>query len=307
MVARRLVVTGSDRGYFTYARQCLLSWVDEVRDADLAILDFGLTDEQRRFFESLGAIVRRPAAPVVRGDPPGRPGFYARPRLPRLFPDHEALMWIDADTVLLDGRAVDELFAASADGALAVVPELHHAYHRYGATEPRLNALHLRAERSGERWLRGPLSYQAFQEIYGETVAESLAFRPVLNSGVFALLRDAPTWRRWDEELAKTDGADPDFHDQAALNATVALHDLPVETLAATNNWLPACALPLVDADRRRLVTPSPEHEPIRIVHFAGLASDHKLTLPTRSGESFETLPCQFRERLMGLGPDRPA
>jgi hypothetical protein len=302
MVARRLVVTGSDRGYFAYARQCLLSLADEVRGADLAVLDFGLSDEQRRFCQSLGALVRRPS-PIVPDDPPGRPGFYAWPQLPRLFPDHDALAWIDADTVMFDGGAVDDLFAASAGGALAVVPELHHAYHRYGCSEPRINALHLRTRRFGGPWLRGPLSYQPFQKLYGEAVAESLAFRPVLNSGFFALLRDSPAWEAWGEELAKTDGADPAFHAQAALNVTVALHDLPVETLSATNNWLTSFALPRVDLDRRVLVTPSPEHEPIRVVHFAGLAGDSALTFETRSGGRFETRPTELRERLRGRAP----
>jgi len=306
----RLVVTGCDAGSFPLARQCVFSLIERVRGVDVAVLDFGLDDEQRSFFRAHGAWVRAPDISVLPGVAQRRRGVFSRPLLPQIFPDHELLMWLDADSVVLQGRAVEDFFAASLGGAIAIVPELHHAYHRYSATESRLNALHLRAKarrwRGRQAWLRGPISYDPYRALYGETVAERLAFRPVLNTGAVALRRDAPVWARWARELGRADPeAIPEFDDQAALNVAVELHDLPVEALSATHNWLPAKALPLVDPDHGVLRTPSPDHEPIGILHFAGLARDRGLVLETMAGGRLEVQPPQLLEALKALEPAR--
>lgn len=304
----RLIVTGCDAGYFPLARQCVLSVIERVRGVDVAVLDLGLDDEQREFFRAHGVRVRAADLSVPPGVELAQRGAFSRPLLPQLFPDHELLMWLDADTVVFQGGAVEDFFAASLGGAIAIVPELHHAYHRYGATEPRLNALHLRAQasrwRGRQAWLRGPISYDPYRALYGETVAERLAFRPSLNTGVLALRRDAKAWALWARELGRAEPeALPKFHDQAAMNVAVDLHDLPVETLSATHNWLIAKALPLADPDGRSLRAPSPDRESIGILHFAGLPRDRELVLETTTGGRLQVPPAQLLEELKSLAP----
>ena len=52
----------------------------------------------------------------------------ARPHLPRYFPDHDPIVWIDADCWIQDWRAVAMLKLAAADFGLDIVPEIGRSY-----------------------------------------------------------------------------------------------------------------------------------------------------------------------------------
>jgi hypothetical protein len=172
---------------------------------------------------------------------------------------------------LQDARAIELLIRAAADQTLAIVPELHPAY------------AHLYNRGNARR-----LVYETAKAGWDEEIARNLLAQPILNSGVFALRRDAPHWLAWQEQLR--DGLSQSagkLLEQTALNLAVYGNDLPFHALPAWCNWVCVHASPVIDLARRCLTEPTLPHEKLSIIHVTTLR-DQRAAINTTDGKQVE-------------------
>ncbi len=199
----------------------------------------------------------------------------AKPELDLLFPDHEMLLWLDADTWVQRWTAVELVLGAAAGGALAVVPD-------GGRFWPRQTEV---------RWLFG--GWRGFAQLrtfnfknawharLGVAICRELGTRALLNAGVFALRRDAPHWasmREWRDRVLRH--GKPFTSDQLAMVLAVYIDKLPVELLSAGCNFIGPHR---VDAENIALLESYFPYPPVGIVHLSAqkrMRFDTSVTTP---------------------------
>jgi hypothetical protein len=274
MKARRVIITGADAGYFRYLERAVRSVRAQVEGAAiaLAVLDLGLTRDQRAAIATLADLVVEPGWDYDLPDRARLPAHWraytARPHLPRHVPGYDAYLWLDADAWVQQGDAVTQFFAAAAGGSVAIVPEVHPAYR---------NQHEARAE--FESVIRA-----AFESAFGPDVAHRLYRKPHLNTGAFALAADAPHWQAWSETLgqalareaasAAAEVRQPSrvpsrerLAEQCALNVVVYEQGLPAAYLPPRCNWICHHAAPRRDPASGLMTEPIPPFAPLGIVH----------------------------------------
>jgi len=271
-VNRRVITSAADSKYFPLLCSLVRSICDkpEAKSVDLAVLDLGLQPAERAWLVERGVHVAAPLASVHRTTSKQQYAFSSRPLLPECFPGYDVYMWIDADAWVQDWAAVDLYFEGAAGGALAIVPSFDRGYREL------LPTLTLKTRLGVEYGLRSWM-YDSYRRCYGRSAAQRLAFKPTLNSGVFALRGDAPQWREWQDCYRRSRHSRRMFgFDQIALTYAVYERGLEVEYLPAWCNWVCSRGLPKVDSRREALVEPFLPHCTLGIVH---------LVLDTKQGE----------------------
>ncbi|MBF0373698.1 MAG: hypothetical protein HQL39_09800 [Alphaproteobacteria bacterium] len=273
-----IIITAADSAYFPLCRSLLASIRGHAEGAsvDLGVLDVGLTPEQRRWLEGIGARVAAPDRGVVLPDRPlAGPGLLAmaaRVFLPRHFPGHAVYAWIDADAWVQDGAVLGLLTGAARRHGFCLVPELHRAYDYLftpGLGHPAREMHHL-----------------AYTGYFGAATADQLSTLPVANSGVFAGAADAPQWGAWADVMATCALRPMDqFLEQAALNFALAVGAMTAWRLPSTCNWICAHALPMLDG-RGRLVEPIEPHGVIEIIHLTTLKDQDAVPVARVEGGS---------------------
>lgn len=235
---------------------------------DVCILDVGLTGEQRSLLAT-GATGCRVAHIAQPGwDIPGRftsqaPSYLraltARPFLPKYFPQYDTYIFLDADVWLQDWRAIDALIHAAANGALGVIPEVHHNYLSTYRLRPQTRHL-LREDYAG---------------CFGDQAADDMIARPVINSGIFSLRKHSPCWAAW--AAAMNLAAQRRFSrlaEQSALNYAIYSGNISFYPLPAWCNWICSDALPAFDPGSGRFYTPTLPRELISILHLTDYKKD---------------------------------
>ena len=255
-----IVVSAADAGYFPLLQDTVASVRALNRDVAIGILDLGLDAAQRQWLAERVADVVRPGWDV---DFPGQDrtpetlkAQVARPFLPRHFPGYEMYFWLDADAWLQEWRAVELYCAAAGHDKLAIVPEIDRAYKRHYKRP---------------KWFGFTLAWKCYREAFGWRAADRLGRNPMVNSGAFALHRDAPHWEAWRRLLAGVLQRSRFFlGEQTALNYAIFAEHLPANFLPAYCNWMPGDAAPAFDDRRGLFVEPYAPHEPIGVMHLAG-------------------------------------
>ncbi|MCM0021843.1 MAG: hypothetical protein NBV67_17775 [Tagaea sp.] len=283
-----VVVTGADAKYFRFAADTLRSLLalGLEREARLALLDFGLADDQRQWAAARGISVvpvgwdielgtsREPELAKM-GD--GYKAMTARPFLPAYFPDAGVIQWIDADAWVQTAEGVRGPLEAAKRHGFAVVPELHRAYaHLYSGGEG-TQAMHRTAAAKS----------------FGDGVAAALARNPILNSGLFAGRADSPVWGKWrDFAAAGMARHVSKYTEQIALNlacyTTLGTSDGDaVQFLPAEYNFCCGLALPKIDRQTRAVLDPKFPNAPVHVVHLVGMTERREFACPT--GGTFES------------------
>ncbi|GBQ13426.1 glycosyl transferase [Komagataeibacter rhaeticus] len=279
----RIIVTGCDSTYFVLVAELVAS-IRAYRPTPIGVIDCGMTPDQRATLHAQGIRVLPPFIP----DYAPRRALRRRPSLginisklwlDRMLPEFDLILWLDADTWVQDGMAVERLFAAARSGTLAIVPEI-------GAK---------RADLLGVRWIcPGWMQIRSF--LYKNAARARLPFsirrrigaKPLLNAGVFCLHRQAPIWpvlRRWQalilprRNMAFT-------QDQLCMALAVYIDGLPVTFLDNSHNYLGPWLLDEATGQLANLFFP---HAPVGIVHMASqkamrAALDNTMPVPTVQG-----------------------
>lgn len=257
-----VIVTAASQDYAHLLKGLVLS----IRDGEqgsrpanrlpIKVLDLGLTDET---VDDLSAhCVLEPAPdppfPVHHDDHPRSLllSRALRPFLPRFFPGFRVYTWLDADTWVQDVTALSVLRDAALVAGLAVVPAFDRSY------------ACLYDKRSEHyRWMQPVIA-----QVFGDSVATDLAFRPIINSGVFSATPSSPLWTTFAEGVQAVFSKSRLIRDQPAFNVAVYRHKIPFYPLPSRYNWLCLHRLPRLDQERRVLTAPALPHEDLSILHL---------------------------------------
>lgn len=266
-MTKTLFISGADRNYFPM----LLEWVyalracDEAKDAPVAILDAGLTDDQKKIIAPLVTHIHSPdwpfpvAAHKVRGREYLK-SCLCRPFINRYFPGYDIYFWMDADTWVQNPRAIPLFIEGANRRKIALTGQVDRAYPRQ-----------LRVKWLGPwPWkVRGFYFSNALKAFGFEKAREILPYH-VLLAGAFALHKDAPHWDRWQHLVRHTADRGKLFTaEQLSLGIMCYLENYPFELLPAWTHWL--CEFkPLYDTKRKKFVEPFLPHEEIGILHLSG-------------------------------------
>lgn len=276
---RVIVCTASGRRSYRHLFGLLRSIHEKAvgHKPTVGVLNFDLTPEQKRCIEPLvDHVVElgwdiRSTSKQSDGGPPADPenrAKTARPFLPEYFPGYDIYVWINAHAWIQDIVALDCLVEASAEGALAIVPEIDRAY--------RTQYDHGRSR----RWL-----HRHYNRFFDPTVVEKLWHMPVLNSGVFALHQKAPHWRIWADEFQAAYLRQPDSAaENATLNHIIFTYNLPCHFLPARFNWLINLALPKYCPEDRKFAEPMPPYTPLGIIDLLDAPETAKYVLDCVGG-----------------------
>lgn len=200
--------------------------------------------------------------PMHKKRKPYQKAFTCLPFLPRYFPGYEVYLWLDADCWVADRAAIELFIQGALAGRLAICLSVDRAY---------------RPERTVAWGKLGQVEIRSFlfkhvKRAFGRGKAMQLAHYPELNTGAFALHRDAPhweAWARWMEQAAPR--ARVYGIDQLAASMMIYKGGLPVELLPAWCNWTCARALPMADSRTGELLEPYLPHRRLGIIHLASL------------------------------------
>jgi len=284
------VVSAADAGYFDLLEGLVRSLKagSAARDLPISILDLGLEGTQRRWLEGQGARLVEPGwdvdFPVRDRLPRHYRAMTARPYLPKHFPGYEIYLWLDADTWVQDGSALELFVRAARRGKLAIVPEIDRGYW----------TIHKRPKPWGQ-------NQKAFAWAFGLKAGYRLGRNAILNVGAFALHAEAPHWSRWaaahGRALNRRRLRPPSLRrfefflsEQTALNHVIFAEGLPASFLPAYCNWFCGKGTPAFDRARGLLVEPHEPHHPLAVVHLAGKGMKERLwRLETLDGGTVET------------------
>ncbi len=283
-----LIVSGADPAYFPYLQELWSSYRQSGADrlARFAALDLGLEASQLDWLKSRSVLVAKPDWPYpgLQGEPEWFKAMVCRPFLPALFPGHDFLFWIDADSWIQDAGAL-ELFLHGARGnGFAVVPAVDRAY------RPRF---------SSDGWF---LDWQkaCLETGFGPQIAEQFFRYPIISAGALCGHAQAPHWALWQQATGEAlRRAVYREAEQTALSLTVHRQVWSVHLLPSYCHWVCNMALPAVDRKRALFVEPYHPHMPIGVMGLAANTKDERFPLSTLDGEK---VTCSLRYGSLG-GP----
>jgi lipopolysaccharide biosynthesis glycosyltransferase len=199
-----------------------------------------------------------PARAVWEKEKPGFRTLTARPFLRRYFPGYDVYIWLDADVWVQTPEAIETMIAcAGKSPAIHIACEFDRSYKTFFQ---QAGIWHIFRD-----W---------YKTNYGETVANTMTLKPMLNAGVWAMHKDSPLWDAWrqiyTEALQKLDAltAEAFMADQLGLNMLLYMQNMPYALLPCGYNWLTFYALPMFDKVRGLYVEPSPPFNPISQIHL---------------------------------------
>jgi hypothetical protein len=279
-MSKFILVSGSDSAYFPLLKDwmtCVRSFA-ELAHFDIGVLNIGLTTDQVDWIKAQGAQVVVPDwefnFPNRERMPPVLRALAAKPALPKYFPRHDVIVWLDADIWIQDPRYA-LLYGVGAERyGFAIAPEMDRAYPTlYGETHPVLLQHH-----------------STYYQCYGRHIADFLISCPVINVGAFGIRRDHPIWKKWAQRLSEAYTNSLLFHaEQAALNYALyyEIEAMRPHLLPSLANWICALSLPVWCHERRKLVEPNLPHDPIGLIH---LTSVRKATIGTTDHSKIDVL-----------------
>ena len=196
---KNVIISLADAKYFDLLNELVnsIKSFKESQNTAICILDAGLTEEQRQnLFKKVDEIkaadwdIKVPEF-KVRGKE-WLKSQVSRAFLTRYFPNYEKYLWIDADAWVNSWDAIELYFKGCENNKLSIATSADRAYGRV-----------LRAE-----WFLGSFAKIKSQNYkhakssgFSEKIARQVALKPHLNIGVFALEKNAPHWKKWQENL----------------------------------------------------------------------------------------------------------
>lgn len=280
-------ISGCDSNYYPMLREWIhsLRRFNESKPMDICILDAGLTEHQRAELKPLVKSIVNPEWPAkTRDKREFLKACVCRPFLPQIFPGYDIYFWMDADTWVQNWQGIELFLEGARRNKIALTGQVDRGYPRGGARI---------------KWLgRWPWKVRGFYfsnagKAFGFKTAKALLPYHVLLAGAFALHKDAPHWKRWQELVTQTMTRGKVFTaEQLCLGVMCHLEGYEYECLPAWTHWL--CEFkPLWDEQKKTFVEPFLPHNQIGILHLSGfdeMRLDRKLTtgFKTTRGNAIE-------------------
>ena len=290
------IVTSADENYFEMLNELINSILrhESKQNIKICVVDGGLNEAQIQELKKKVFSIKK-----VKHNLQGLSkfentkyfaGLVSRVFLRETFPEFEKYIWIDSDAWVNSWKAIDYLIEASSDGKLAAV-----------ATADRHNEKVL-----SFKWLFssvGIMKSQNFKHAissgYGQKIARSLALKPHVNCGVFALNHESKFWDVWKKHFKFSLLKGRFFgSDQLAMNICIYHEKLNTELLPHFCNWIPNSINTLWDENKKCFVEQFFPNNEIGIMHLAGgiringedmrYNKDLKIELKTVSGNKIK-------------------
>jgi len=269
---KNVIISLADSKYFELLEE-LINSIKQFKESEntaICILDAGLTEQQKDILsnkvdeiKSAQWDIEVPAFKVKGKE--WLKSQVSRAFLNSYFPNYEKYLWIDADAWVNSWETIELYFKGCENNKLSIATSADRAYGRV-----------LRAE-----WFFGSLARIKSQNYkhakssgFSENIAREVALKPHLNIGVFALEKNAPHWKIWQENLKKALASGKIWgSEQIAMNIAIYYNGLSVEILPAYCNWTHIDGMKF-DKKNNTLVEPYLPNHKIGIVHFAGKNND---------------------------------
>lgn len=263
---KTIVVSGADEAFAPLLLDLIQSLADtDVQPFDaIGILDVGLSAAT---LENLRSKVTHivepewdfPVDPALQKSSPHLRALLARPFLRKYFPGYTTYFWMDADTWVQEGFALDWFLRASKESEMALASNSDRSYKSHLIVN---------------RW-----RFETMCKYFLDPELASQAMGRYFNAGVFCLRADAPHWEMWEKYMRIAIAAAPDLVcDQTTLNYAIVKENLPVHPLPALANWCCHMAFPSLSRDRF-LTEPFIPRRKIGIVHLS--AGTKNVTIKT--------------------------
>jgi hypothetical protein len=293
------IVTAVDATFFDMCLGLVLSIRSQAHPhiPDIGVLDVGLTEIQRNILRGL---VTELVIPDWDYDLPGKresyPDYFkamtARPHLPKYFPGRDVYLWIDADAWIQDWTGIQTVACSAEDGKLAIVRERYNKgdgvrLEEYENGRPK--RLHYTAETVRKNVAN------CYRNAFGDELADTLGNLPSYNSCVFALRGDSESWKVWAEYLRQ--GLEAGFNhlvEQQALNVAIYQGSIPIRALPWRHNFLCIHALPEIDLERQKFVTPDDPSEVISVMHLSNARKTRIVPIRIQQTDQIEHFPIKF-------------
>lgn len=248
---KALIITSGDENYAKHAKIMLESIFKQRPDAEVAMLDVGLTESKPWFAERVKLVEPEwhyDVSDWVRARPYYR-ALTARPHLPKYFPGYDVLIHADSDILVQDVTAFDDYAASVCRESIAIALESHPAY-SVSIGKPAYNCGVMALTTDSKAW---KLWETAFEQ-----------FLPAMNRGGY--------------------GAD-----QASLNFLIRSGVVSFKQMSPLHNWVCHKAMPAWNGEK--WTEPVPPHRAIKIVHFTlGTKERHLSEGPAPISQSDQSL-----------------
>jgi len=250
-----IIINGCDSGFFGMMKDSLdsLERLNLRVEADFGILDLGLLDEQVKYCEDRGYIIKKPHWTMSIPNELRKNhqlGLVARTDLREYFPGYDIYLWFDADAWAQTPEFFFELTEGASQRGAALIAENGPGYKK---------------DFTYAKWWYGNMI-----AAYGLRKGLYVASQPVFNIGIMALASNAPHWDVWKRYYQEFINTREKVNNQHSFNAAVRLENLDFHLAPARCNWITVLSDPTWNPERRMLCEPNKESKPLSVIHMAG-------------------------------------
>jgi lipopolysaccharide biosynthesis glycosyltransferase len=274
MTKKIAIVTGSDKKYFPFLKNLILS-LHKTKSLDFCDLCVLEVDNRSEYLDEIDKLinVRKKAFFSLKLLFKERENWYKllteRPFIKDYFPGYQKYIWLDADTEVFDSEAIKNLAEATEKNDLAISPEVNESY-VFKNTKFGLKKIFSSFYKiSG--W-----SFKNYNKYISKKLGEELFFKPLFNNGVFCMRSDSIIWEQWKTEYqGALNNAKTNYGiktDQLSLNKLIYENFKLISILDSTNNWIVSKSEVIIRKNNF-FFTPSFPRRKINILHYTNFSS----------------------------------
>ena len=269
MTKEKLIVSSCDSKYFHLLKELFLSIkkTNLFNEYDFAVLDTGMDLNQLNYLKDNKVIIAKARwdVKVPQYKILGRNHLKtqtARAFLPDYFPNFKIYIWLDADLWLNDVNSFLLYEKGAFKNSLAITPQVDRAYYKLASVEWFFNF---------PKRIK-TINYKNIGKSVSKKLAKKYAFHATLNAGAFAIKSNSLIWDVFQKNVKLASKKGRIFGtDQVALALSVYEDKIPTEFLPSYCNWMCEFNLPFFDENKKMFIEPYLPHNPIALIHLAGL------------------------------------
>lgn len=188
-----VLASGADKGFFCHLQGLVQSIRDkpEGKDIPICIFDLGLDEFQVKWLEkrNVQVIDYNDNQVILKQEKNNAflKSAIVRVFLPK-FISAQIIIWIDADTWVQDWKAIRLYQQAALTGGIGVTPEVSRSYR--GCFRDHVSFR--------------KLCYQQYEIAFGREMADLMGDLPIINAGIFSLLKNSPIWDIWQKNCVRS-------------------------------------------------------------------------------------------------------